>query len=101
MRDLPFLAMAVAMASCSTVKVPQPMSGSKSDGVVSMAYEVGPMEKPVIDWNQVTASATARCNAWGYKSAEAFGGEKRTCNAYNGYGNCVAALVTIDYQCTN
>ena len=31
---------------------------------------------------------------------EAFGGTTTQCQAYNGYGNCLRAFVTVPYQCT-
>lgn len=90
----------VLLSACSTIKVPQATTGSKSDGIVSMAYEVGGFEKPIVDWDAVRESAAARCRAWGYTNAEPFGGSKMNCNVYNGYGNCVRAVYTNDYQCT-
>ncbi len=88
------------LAACATPKTLTAMGGSKSDGVVHLAYEYGLFEEPVVDYIGGQATAKQRCKAWGYSNAEPFGGEQNDCKAVNGYGNCVHAVVTISYQCT-
>lgn len=91
----------VAVSGCSSNKILQATGGSRSDGIVNLSYEAGLFEKPIIDWDQANAVALKRCEAWGYTSAEAFGGVNTQCQAFNGYGQCVRAFVTVPYQCTN
>lgn len=95
---LPLL-LALSLSSCATVKTPIPISGSKSDGTVTLAYQYGAFESPVIDWNSANATAKDRCKAWGYHRAEPFGGNQSTCVAYNQYG-CIQERVNIMYQCS-
>jgi len=56
-------------------------------------------EKPVIDQQQGTLTATQRCKSWGYTGAEAFGGQTKVWSAYSG-GGCATWQVTVEYQCT-
>jgi len=93
------LALLFTLSACSTVKTLQATGGSKSDGVVDLSYEYGMFEKPQVDLSQGLQQALSRCQAWGYSTAEAFGGSTSQCQSRNGYGNCVRELVTIKYQC--
>jgi hypothetical protein len=97
-RTIPVLA-AFLLAGCATQKELVPTGGSRADGTVHLSYEVGMFEKPVINWDAGKNAATQRCNAWGYSSAEPFGGQTSRCEAFNGYGNCIRSLVTVTYQC--
>jgi hypothetical protein len=92
---------ALSLAGCATVKTLQPIEGSKADATVTLAYEVGIFEKPIVDWDLAKATAKRRCAAWGYRNSQAFGGGQTRCTAYNGYGNCLQEQVNITYQCTN
>lgn len=94
------LVLIAIISGCATVKVPVPTGGSKSDGTIELSYQVGGFEKPVVDWNQALITATEKCRAWGYSSAEAFGGTKSQCQATNEYG-CIQWFVTATYQCTD
>ena len=87
------------LSACAAIKVPQATGGSKADGVVEMSYQYGAFEKPQVQWDQALVTATSGCKAWGYSSAEAFGGTTSQCQAYNGYGNCIRQHVTAKYQC--
>jgi len=89
----------IGLVGCATQKELIPTGGSRSDGVVELSYEYGMFEKPEVDMDQGWAAATEACSAWGYSEARAFGGQTQECQAYNGYGNCVRALVTMKYQC--
>lgn len=91
---------ALSLASCATPVTPQAIGGSRSDGTVTLAYEYGLFQNPVVDWPTANASAKARCKAWGYRHAEAFGGSQNHCQAFNGYGNCIQMQVNVTYQCT-
>lgn len=99
MRAFAMLMAAVVLAGCATNKTMVPSGGSKADGTVEMIYEVGTFEAPQVDLVAAMQQARQRCAAWGYTSAEAFGGERRQCIAwYN--GGCVRETVTRTYQCT-
>lgn len=87
------------ISACAVNKTPVPTGGSRADGIIKLSYEVRMFEKPVVDWNSARRSALQRCQAWGYTRTEAFAGEASYCHAYNGYGTCVRATVTKDYQC--
>lgn len=89
------------VAGCTSQKVLQATGGSRADGTVNLSFETGMFEKPVIDWDQAGKVARKRCEAWGYTDAEAFGGTTTQCQAYNGYGGCVQAFVTVPFQCIN
>lgn len=91
---------AVLLSACATDKSLVPTGGSKADGTVDLSYEFGMFEKPVVDMAAAQNAAKQRCAAWGYTEAEAFGGEKRQCQAFDGYGNCIRWFVTVTYQCT-
>lgn len=91
----------LVLVGCATHKVMQATGGSKSDGTVDLSFNYGMFEKPEVDWQSALTTAQKRCAAWGYKNAESFGGQKNSCQAYNGYGNCVNMAVTVTYQCTD
>jgi len=92
---LPFL----TFAACEVAKTPVPTGGSKSDGLVEVSYDVGPYEVPLVDWDAAQASATKRCNAWGYPKADPFEGVKKQCAQFT-YSGCNVQTVTRTYQCT-
>ena len=93
--------MALIVASCSVVKVPQATGGSKSDGTIELSYEYGQFIVPDVDWNKALHNAKQRCIAWGYQSAEPFGGRKKICQSYDNDGNCSSRVVTKKYQCVD
>jgi hypothetical protein len=90
----------LGLSACATTVSMVPIGGSRSDGTVTMAYEYGMFQKPVVDVDGGARTAAERCSAWGYTSAEPFGGTVSTCVAANGYGNCLRWRVTATYQCT-
>ena len=87
------------LIGCATSKEWIPYSGSKSDGVVKLAYEYGGFEKPEIPEGQAERVASERCRAWGYTGAEPFGGIFKQCIAWNQYG-CIRYRVSTEFQCT-
>ena len=97
------LALAILLGACvqQVNKVPVATSGSKADGSVDMSYQVFRFEAPVVDWNAALRKAAKRCESWGYSKAEGFEGTVSSCQAYNGYGTCVHAIVTRTYQCVD
>lgn len=86
------------LAGCSVTKDWQATGGSKSDGTVRLSYETNNFEMVETSEAQALEEARKRCQAWGYKDAEAFGGELRQCNSFSGMG-CNGFLVTKEYQC--
>lgn len=88
------------LSGCAVKKDMVPMGGSKADGTVRMGYTVGQFEKPVVDLNQAADLAAKKCKTWGYEGAEAFGGQTRQCGQTDGWGSCILANVSVEYQCT-
>ena len=89
-----------SLAGCAVNKEMVPMGGSKADGTVRMGYTVGQFEQPVVNINQAAALDAQKCKTWGYDGAEAFGGQTRQCAQTDGFGSCVMANVSVEYQCT-
>ncbi len=89
------------ITGCATNITPQATGGSKADGTITVSYEYGVFEQPVVDWTAANRTAKERCKAWHYRNATAFGGTQNQCLAYNGYGSCVRMRVNITYQCTD
>jgi hypothetical protein len=102
MKPIPILiGLAMLIAGCATQVVPLPTSGSRADGVVNLSYEYGMFQSPQYNASQALTSAIGRCRAWGYTSAEPFGGIKTECNMRDLYGDCARYFATIAYQCTS
>ncbi|XUA19938.1 YecR family lipoprotein [Citrobacter sp. OP27] len=93
------LAATLILSGCATKKQLVPTGGSKADGTVRMSYTYGMFEQPVVDPQQGVTAATARCSAWGYSGAEAFGGSTSVCSQMSSSG-CTMTTVTTEYQCT-
>lgn len=90
---------ALIVSGCATHKTMVPVSGSKADGIVKMAYEYTPYESPIVNQEASRAQAAKRCQAWGYSDAEAFGTSSKRCVLNYGFG-CEKFRVTTEYQCT-
>ena len=88
------------LTGCTVQKDLVPVGGSRSDGTVILAYEVGLYEKAQLDHAAGHAAARKTCAGWGYSGAEPFGGATDRCISRNGYGQCMAWRVNIPYQCT-
>ncbi len=95
-----YAAAILSLSACATPETLQATGGSRADGTVNLSYEYGMFQKPVVDMNLALVTAQARCKAWGYTDAQAFGGQINHCQQFNGYGNCLNMLVTVTYQCT-
>lgn len=89
----------VVLAGCATVSQMAATGGSRADGIVRLSYEYGAFNKVKIDEAEGLRTAQARCQTWGYKDAEAFGGVTRQCQGSSMYG-CMRWTVTKEYQCT-
>jgi hypothetical protein len=88
------------LSSCTAHKYLAISDGSKSDGTLTMMYEYGGFEKPVVHWDEAKQSAISKCQSWGFKGAEFFDVGTSVCVAYNQYG-CVRWRVTYKCQCTD
>lgn len=88
------------ISGCTTMIDWSATGGSRSDGVVRLSYQVKEFQKAVLSEQQAIDLATKRCNAWGYRGAEAFGGATRQCVQNGGFGGCAEWRVTKEYQCT-
>lgn len=93
-------ASAFLLGGCAVHKDLVPTSGNRAGGTVTLSYEYGWLQRPVINPDQGEAEAQQRCNAWGYSGAEPFGGGLVTCEDSNGDGECLRKRVDITYQCT-
>tara|TARA_R110002020_G_scaffold57074_2_gene157306 strand:- start:1326 stop:1628 length:303 start_codon:yes stop_codon:yes gene_type:complete len=93
------LSAALVLSGCAASVTPLPTGGSKSDGVVVLSYQLGTLRKPVIDWEATLNTATQKCQAWGFRSAEAFGGSEYSCVGTDMNGNCTQRRTNISYQC--
>lgn len=93
------LAVLLIVAGCATEKIMVPIGGSRADGTVNLAFEYGMFEAPHVDVAAATVTAAQRCKAWGYTSAEPFGGQQNKCELSNQYG-CIRTMVTVTFQCT-
>lgn len=87
------------LAGCAVHKDMIAVGGSKADGTVKMAYEYGPFESPDVSSQQGVVAAAKKCLAWGYKSAEAFGGSETTCVQPDPTFGCAKTRVTTEFQC--
>lgn len=86
------------LTGCATQKTMLATGGSKADGTVQLAYDVGYYEDPVIDEAQALDAALKRCAAWGYKTAERFDAGMLECFGPKSFGRC-DGRVTVTYQC--
>ncbi|WP_298643914.1 YecR family lipoprotein [uncultured Cardiobacterium sp.] len=95
------MAFGVALVGCAPVaKEMVATGGSKADGVIELSYDYMEMETPTVNKLQGLKTAEKRCQAWGYKRAEAFGGEKTTCTQSPGvWTTCRKYTTTVQYQC--
>ncbi|WP_228393041.1 YecR family lipoprotein [Pseudomonas helleri] len=94
-----FIMLVVAVTGCSSRKDFYATGGSRADGSIDMAYDFKQFETPIVDINQAKKIANDKCAVWGYERAEAFGGKIVSCEARNGFGDCVAGQTIIKYQC--
>jgi S1-C subfamily serine protease len=88
------------LSSCTSVKYLAISDGSRSDGTLTLMYEYGAFEKPVVQWEAAKKSAIEKCRSWGYYGAEFFDVGTSNCIGYNSYGNCLRWRVIYKCQCT-
>ena len=89
----------IVLYGCASTKILQATGGSRADAIVELSYSYGAFEEPQVDWDSGLRTATDRCRAWDYSSADPFGGTMSDCQSYDGYGNCMSWIVTAKYQC--
>lgn len=90
----------ILINGCAVSKQLQISDGSKADGTLTMMYEYGDMEKPVVQWEGAKSAAKAKCKLWGYRGADFFDVGKTECINQTQYG-CAWYRVTYKCQCTN
>lgn len=99
------MAALMALSGCARPvhKDPVALGGSKSDATVRIGIVWNPdREIPETTPGAALALAEAKCRAWGYEGAEAFGGVEQKCvnEFFNGYGmQCVQMQAVAEYQC--
>jgi len=99
MKKLLLVGLASALlAGCSAHKEFVATGGSKADGTIELSYSYGSFEIPKVNEEQGLQLAKKRCESWGYKNAEKFGGRKQVCAMPSGFG-CNEFTVTMQYQC--
>jgi hypothetical protein len=92
---------AFALSACAIDVAPMVTGGSKADAVVNVSYIVPEFRVPNINFEEAKAKATKRCQAWGYKNAEAFEGITQSCAQRDIFDGCGALKHTLTYQCIN
>jgi hypothetical protein len=85
--------------SCTVNKKFLVIDGNRAAGTVTMAYEYGLYEKPIVDWSETKRVASERCKDWGYSSAKLFDSTIQECLGYNQHGNCVNWRIYLKAQC--
>ena len=101
MKKLLLMATSAMIFGCAN-NVPKELvatGGSKADGIVELSYQYSERETPVVNKAEGLKTAEKRCQAWGYKRADPFGGEKTVCSSPGTWTECGTHLVTIQYQC--
>ena len=96
LKPILIVAALVVVSGCAVTKDYAATGGSKADGTVELSYQVGPFEKVTPNEVQGVSLATQRCESWGYKATEAFGGVNRECESGGYVKNCT---VTKEFQC--
>ena len=89
----------VLFGSCKVSKQFAVIDGNRGAGTLTMAYEYGAFEVPMINWVETKQRAIERCRNWGYSNAEFFDRTIEECLSYNQYGNCLRTRVYIRVQC--
>ena len=97
-RTIAIATLSFALLGCATQKQWTPIGGSRADGVVRLAFEFSMFERPQVDEQRGLYLAGQRCEAWGYASAEPFGGVTRDCVS-SSMGSCELWRATREYQC--
>jgi hypothetical protein len=94
------VAVLFTLVGCATNVVLQAAGGSRADSIVDLSYEYGGFGVTKYYANQAVSTARASCAAWGYPSAQPFGGQTTKCEFTDLLGSCIRYQVTVAYQCT-
>ncbi|MDF3073376.1 MAG: lipoprotein [Alphaproteobacteria bacterium] len=84
-------------AGCTVQKEPEPVAGSRADGMVILEYSVYFTERAEVDYAAARDKARRICAGWGYSGAEPLGGSTQICAMRY---NCNTVDVRLPYQCT-
>ena len=81
---------------------PAVITGSKADGIITIAYEYTSQNPDnwETEWAIANESAKQKCKAWGYSNAVKFDHTYRQCIVASIYG-CMKWREFIDYQCVD
>ncbi|EBW7149657.1 YecR family lipoprotein [Citrobacter braakii] len=82
----------------STVTDLSASGGSRADGTVVMSTEYGEFDSIDINKEKALASATRRCQSWGYRTAQPFDAGFSKCSDFSGF-SCTRYIYSISYQC--
>ncbi|EAQ9804664.1 hypothetical protein EAN25_07740 [Salmonella enterica] len=99
---IPSLAMfsvSLLLSGCiSTITDLSASGGSRADGTVVMSTEYGEFDSIDINKEKALASATRRCQSWGYRTAQPFDAGFSRCSDFSSFG-CTRYIYSISYQC--
>ena len=95
------LTLILIISSCA-YQYPAALTGSKADGIITIAYEYTSQNPDSweTEWEIANDSAKQKCKAWGYSNAIKFDLTYRDCILYNWYG-CLKWREFVDYQCVD
>lgn len=99
------LALSLLIAAGCAKQVPKNWAatgGSRSDATVTLSYQYVPIsEIPVINDAEGLQTAIKRCQSWGYRDAEPFGGVTTSSQAHRDpvWGDTTLTTVSKTYQC--
>lgn len=90
----------VVVASVAACAKPNTFAtgGSRADATVVVSHGPTGNGIPPQELANMTKIAAEKCQAWGYRSAEAFGGYTSHCTAPSAYG-CLAYRHDASFQC--
>ena len=88
----------VLLYGCKVNKYLYVTGGSKADGTLTMSYEYGAFEKPVIQWEEAKQRALQYCKSWGYSGFQFFDRGTQECISWGNSG-CNRWRVTFTCQC--
>ena len=91
------------LSSCAVIQYPEPLTGSKADGIITIAFEYPAVINPdnwTEEWAKADGKAQERCIYWGYSNVYKFDLTYRECIAKNLYG-CTRWREFVDYQCVD
>lgn len=93
--------MTLLLGACETAPrraVWQLSEASRADGTVTLTTDYS--TKVSYHSSELNKMAAQKCAVWGYKGAQSFGQEQRSCLVVNRAGSCQRFRLTAKYQCT-